>query len=599
MSIGTRSGFWVKRIICLHSDLTRNYNLLVQDPDSVPEWLSQGITTLIPKNDKTDQAKNYRPITCLSVFYKTLTSVIKQRIEGHLIQGNLMASEQKGCQQGSFGAKDHLLINKLLTEDCKASHRSLSMAWVDYQKAYDSVPHSWVLQCLQLHKISPVLCRFLSRVMEGWRTSMVHSHGQGTVKTRIMQIRRGIFQGDSLAPLLFCMALNPLSTELNRTGCGKAYDSVPHSWVLQCLQLHKISPVLCRFLSRVMEGWRTSMVHSHGQGTVKTRIMQIRRGIFQGDSLAPLLFCMALNPLSTELNRTGCGCRMSMGNGRTAKRQLISHLLYMDDLKLYGRNPDQLDGLLHAVRTFSDDIRMKFGLDKCAIAHFVNGKLSGHNTGVKVGKTETIKGLEPGQVYKYLGVDESNGIQHSTMRERVRREYFHRVKMVLRTELYGRNKVLAINGLALPVLTYSFGVIHWGTTEQLDRRTRKLLTMHGVHHPSADVDRLYAPCNEGGRGLQQIEAMYKSCIVGLECYLRDSNYPYMQLVYECDSGRSRYSIKSMACRFTAQLRRDLAKDDTSQSLHGSGTVASDGVFEQAPQMDAKHFRMCNSSLRVR
>ena len=50
---------------------------------------------------------------------------------------------------------------------------------------------------------------------------------------------------------------------------------------------------------------------------------------------------------------------------------------------------------------------------------------------------------------------------------------------------------------------------------------------------------------------------------------------------------------------TAQLRRDLAKDDTSQSLHGSGTVPFDGVFEQAPQMDAKHFRMCNSSLRVR
>ena len=63
------SGFWVKRITCLHTDLTCNYNLLVQNPDFVPDWLSQGVTTLIPKNDKTDQAKNYRPITCLSVFY--------------------------------------------------------------------------------------------------------------------------------------------------------------------------------------------------------------------------------------------------------------------------------------------------------------------------------------------------------------------------------------------------------------------------------------------------------------------------------------------------------------------------------------------------
>ena len=87
--------FWVKRITCLHGDLTRNYNLLVQDPDAVPDWLSQGTTTLIPKNDKTDQAKCYRPITCLSVFYKTLTSVTKQRITGHLERRNLTAPEQK------------------------------------------------------------------------------------------------------------------------------------------------------------------------------------------------------------------------------------------------------------------------------------------------------------------------------------------------------------------------------------------------------------------------------------------------------------------------------------------------------------------------
>ena len=69
------------------------------------------------------------------------------------------------------------------------------------------------------------------------------------------------------------------------------------------------------------------MVLSHGKGTVKTRIMQIRRSIFQGDSLSSLLFSMALNPLSTELNRSGYGYWVSTGHGRTAKRQLISHLL--------------------------------------------------------------------------------------------------------------------------------------------------------------------------------------------------------------------------------------------------------------------------------
>ena len=98
------------------------------------------------------------------------------------------------------------------------------------------------------------------------------------------------------------------------------------------------------------------MVLSCGNSTIKARLMQVKKGISQGESLSPLPFCMALNSLSKELNRTGYGYRMTNGHGETAKRQLSSHLLYMDDLKLYGRSSDKLDGLLHTGRTFSDDI---------------------------------------------------------------------------------------------------------------------------------------------------------------------------------------------------------------------------------------------------
>ena len=79
----------------------------------------------------------------------------------------------------------------------------------------------------------------------------------------------------------------------------------------------------------------------------------------------------------------------------------------------------------------------------------------------------------------------------------------------------------------------------------------------------------------------------------------DSTDPYMQFLYECDSVRPRYSIKRMARCCTAQLQGDVARGGASQSLHVSGTVASYGVFEQAPRADAKHFPKCNSSLRVR
>ena len=156
---------------------------------------------------------------------------------------------------------------------------------------------------------------------------------------------------------------------------------------------------------------------------------------------------------------------MTTGHGETAKRQVIIQILYMDDLKLYGRNSDQLDGLLHTLRTFCDDIQMKIGLDQICCYTLCQQQAIWAQLWSDGTKNGQYHCLEPGQVYKYLGLDDCNDIKHSMMRERLRRAYFRRVKVVLRTELYGRNKILAINGFALPVPTYSLSVIPWGCTD--------------------------------------------------------------------------------------------------------------------------------------
>ena len=85
----------------------------------------------------------------------------------------------------------------------------------------------------------------------------------------------------------------------------------------------------------------------------------------------------------------------------------------------------------------------------------------------------------------------------------------------------------------------------------------------------------------------------------LNCYLADSSDPFMQMIQECDSVKSSHSIKRMACRFTAQLRRSLASDDKSQNLHRNASISVEGGFEQTPETDARHYRTCCSSLRVR
>ena len=45
----------------------------------------------------------------------------------------------------------------------------------------------------------------------------------------------------------------------------------------------------------------------------------------------------------------------------------INHLLFMDDLKLYSQNEKGLDSLVQTIRVFSEDIRIEFGIEKCAM----------------------------------------------------------------------------------------------------------------------------------------------------------------------------------------------------------------------------------------
>ena len=86
--------------------------------------------------------------------------------------------------------------------------------------------------------------------------------------------------------------------------------------------------------------------------------------------------------------------------------------------------------------------------------------------------------------------------------------------------------------VAVAVLRYSFGIVNWHQKElqKLDRKTRKLLTIHGQHQPKADVDRLYVPRKHGGRGLMLLEAAHAVEITKLVEYIDRKEDPLIQFV---------------------------------------------------------------------
>lgn len=171
-------------------------------------------------------------------------------------------------------------------------------------------------------------------------------------------------------------------------------------------------------------------------------------------------------------------------------------------------------------------------------------------------KDSTIQQLEQDQAYTYLGIQENHGIQHSEMKSKIIKEYKKRLRLICQSELKGSNKFRAINTLAVPVLTYSFNVVNWKLSEikNIDRKTRKILTMNRIHHPKSDVERLYLQRSCGGRGLIQIESHFKVSSIGLQLYLKNKEEKIIKEVLKHENTKKVYSVTKSANKFETELQ---------------------------------------------
>jgi hypothetical protein len=77
--------------------------------------------------------------------------------------------------------------------------------------------------------------------------------------------------------------------------------------MIKYLELTEINNKIISFTKKSMSYWRTKMrVHTENK-LIETEEIEIQCGIFQADSLSPLLFCVSLIPLTEQLNRLNTG----------------------------------------------------------------------------------------------------------------------------------------------------------------------------------------------------------------------------------------------------------------------------------------------------
>ena len=181
-----------------------------------PDWLLKSITFLLPKNKDTIQPKNYHPITLKNAMYKVYTSILAELITDHCERNNIITEEQAAGRRGSWGCADQLMINKMICEEVISARENLVTVWFDYLKAFDSVPHTWIIKSLELANVPQTVIEVIKQLIHKCKTQARLNDKTSDIETDFISYLRGILQGDMLSLILFVLAVNPLSFLLNK-----------------------------------------------------------------------------------------------------------------------------------------------------------------------------------------------------------------------------------------------------------------------------------------------------------------------------------------------------------------------------------------------
>jgi len=156
-------------------------------------------------------------------------------------------------------------------------------------------------------------------------------------------------------------------------------------------------------------------------------------------------------------------------------------------------------------------------------------------------------------------------------KEKLKKEYLRRLRLVLSTELSAKYKIQAIGSLTVLELRYSFGILNWHQEDlqKLDRKTRKLLTIHGQHHKKADLDRFYVPRKQGGRGFMLLEAAHAVEITKLVEYVDRKEDPLIQVVTTHQHNSDSAVLQTARCLKTeVQKETRKMKDNIAEKTKG-------------------------------
>ena len=430
-------GFWWKHLPEAKQRLRQWCEAATRNPrKAVPKWMCRGRIVLIPKvKTGPNGPGDFRPIACLNTCYKILTAMMARQI--HQCVKDRFPMEQVAMRKGIWGCTHAHILDQTMCKDAQRRNKELHMLWVDMTKAFDSISHKALKWILAKLGVTPCIRTLLSELMSKQTVRYCGYQGQKMVKSKPLEIKRGIMQGDTLSPLLFCIAIMPIS-----------------DWI-------------------------------------RTYIAPYRTATGAGK---------------------GCNGPMMAG-----------HIFYMDDLKVYTTTYENLVKAKDGIHRVARQIGLRMNPAKCAMKSLNSTDLREGRSGM-----DEIPILGTSSLYKYLGAEQNTFINMEQLWRRVEEHAKASARRLMSSNLVVRQKVNGYNQIVIPKLKYAISCIIFGTgkmcemrkkTRNFDAYVRKLLEQTKLRFGHSCAARLYVSKDEGGLGLKSVEEEMEHTIVYTWCYL--------------------------------------------------------------------------------
>ena len=215
--------------------LTCLFNMSLSLGKMPENWKLVHITPAFKKGDK-GQCENYRPISLLCIASKVFQRVIMNQIKNEIIP--LITPFQFVFLNGKSTETQLLHVYSFINDIIDIS-RQVDIIYLDFTKAFDSVPHHFLLHKLKSCGINGVLYEWLCSYLTGRKQRVVI---KGDL-SNWCDVASGVPQGSILGPLLFLMYVNDMVEELSKStnialfaDDAKTYSKIESSNDHQALQ---------------------------------------------------------------------------------------------------------------------------------------------------------------------------------------------------------------------------------------------------------------------------------------------------------------------------------------------------------------------------